>query len=366
MIRSVLNLNTIDLRAPAENIFVARFGLAEAVYPTPESRSRFADELLVRLQTLPGAQTVALTSHLPGRGGASSSVAIEGQTRDDGSALAAAMVPIVSPGYFQIFDAPPMRGRNFTPADVAGSEWVAIVNRAFEQRYFPDGSALTRRIRIGNPEAPWLTIVGVVPDLLESGVNNWRPEAVYRPLAQQPLRTLSVVVRTSASPLALTAEVRDHVRAIDPDLPIFDVNTLRGAVQDANFTTGIFGGLFAAFGSAALLLASVGLYGVMSFSVGQRRRELGVRLAVGARPRALLALVLRDGMRQVTIGLIFGALLAFALSRAIASALFGITPNDPLAIAGTVVILVAVALLACAVPALRATRIDPLDALRSE
>ncbi len=365
MIRSVVKLNTIDLGVPADNVFVARVALPVVSYADQDARRRFAADLLARLETLP-AQSVALTSSLPGLSGGSSSVAIEGNTSASGSDAAYAMVPIVSSGYFGALAAQLIRGRDFSPADDAGAPTVAIVNRAFERRFFADGSALGRRIRVGGQDAPWLTIVGVSPDLFESGVQNWRPEAVYRPLAQNPVSYIRIAARTRANPLDLTATVRDHIRAIDPDLPLYDINTLRGAVQDANFVTGIFGGLFTAFGSAALVLASIGLYGVMSFSVSQRRREVGVRMAIGARPGKVLSLIMLQGMRQVVLGLAIGAFLAFALSRGIASSLYGVSPQDPVTLIGTVLLLVAVAALACAVPAFRATRIDPLEALRSE
>jgi len=366
MIRSVIKLTRIDLGLPADDVFVARVALPEASYPDADARRRFSADLHARLQALPGAQAVALASSLPGRGGGSSNVAIEGETRADGSDAAFAMVPVVSAGYFEAFGVQALRGRDFTPADDAGAPPVAIINHAFERRFFGPGNGLGRRIRIGSDASPWLTVVGVVPDLLESGVQNWRPEAVYRIIAQTPISFITVAIRTTAAPLEFTAPVRDHVRALDADLPIWDVNTLRGDVNDANFITGIFGGLFTAFGSAALLLAAVGLYGVMSFSVGQRRREVGVRMAIGARPTNVLSLVLLQGMRQVALGLLIGAVLAFALSRAIASSLFQVSPHDPLTLIVTTLMLVAVAMLACGVPALRATRIDPLEALRSE
>jgi predicted permease len=287
-------------------------------------------------------------------------------TRPDGAGSAPAISTTVSTGYFDTFNAAPLRGRDFTAADDAGAPPVAIVNRAFEQRYFADGDALGRRIRLGGEDAAWLTVVGIVPDLLESGVQNWRPEAIYRPIAQNPIRFLAMAARTATNPLDMTAAVRDQVRALDPDLPIYEIRTLRRAVQDASFRTGIFGGLFAAFGAAALVLASVGLYGVMSFSVDQRRREVGVRMAIGARPSNVVSLVMRQGMRQVALGMAIGALLAFALSRGIASSLFGVSPQDPLTLAATAFVLVAVAAVACGLPAFRATRVDPLEALRSE
>lgn len=366
MVRSVLELNATDLGVPGKEIFVARVALPAASYAAADAQRRFAADLQTRLEAMPGAESVAVASGWPGRGGGSGAIAIEGQSDTDDHGLVYAMVPIVSTGYFATFDARPIRGRVFTPADAAGALPVALVNRAFERRYLGAGNGLGRRIRVGGPDQPWLTVVGVVPDLLESGVQNWRPEAVYRPIAQFPIRFIAMAVRTAAHPLDLTAPVREQVRALDADLPIYDINTLHGAVQDANFMTGLFAGLFGAFGSAALLLAAVGLYGVMSFSVNQRRREVGVRMALGANSADVLRLVLLRGMRQVALGLALGTVLAYALARGIASALFGVSPLDPLALAGTVLVLVAVAALACVVPAIRATHTDPLEALRAE
>jgi predicted permease len=365
MIRSVLKLNTIDLGFPAERVFTARVGLPESGFEEPDAQRRFAADLLARLETLPGAESVTLAGTLPGRGDVgASTIAIEG--RDGEGDAAYAVSNVVSPGYFRTFDSPPVRGRDFAAADDGGAPPVAIVNLSFERRFFEDGDALGRRIRVGGEDAPWLTVVGVVPDLLESGVQNWRPEAVYRPIAQAPTRFITMAARVPARPLALTPAVRDHVRALDPDLPLYDVRTLHQGVLDANFITGITGGLFAAFGMAALILASVGLYGVMSFSVDQRRREVGVRMAMGATSGDVLSLVLLQGMRQVAVGLVIGAFLAFGLSRALASSLFGVSPQDPLALVGTALLLTAVAAVACTVPALRATRVDPLEALRAD
>jgi predicted permease len=366
LVRSVLHLDTLDVGVPADEVLTARVSLLGDRWSDTEAQLRFSSELLPRIAALPSARAAAFSSTLPGVGGGWSRLEIDGEPPTDGPSQIVAANPIVSTGYFELFEAPPVRGRDFAITDNAGAEPVTIVNEAFERRYFDERGALGRRIRIAAPDAQWLTVVGVVPDLLESGSQNERPEAYYRPLTQQPIRSLTMSVRAVGDPLMLVPQLRERVHALDPDLPLSNIATLRTMVKNASFRIGIFGGLFASFGAAALLLASVGLYGVMSFSVGQRRREMGVRMAIGARPADVLRLVLGQGLRQVAIGLGIGIVLAILLARAIAVSLFQVGSSDPLTFIAIIIILLGVALVACGLPALRATRIDPIEAFRTE
>lgn len=366
LVRSVLHLDTLDVGVPAEEVFTARVNLLGERWSDPDAQLRFASDLQARMAALPNARAAALSSSLPGVGGGWTRLEIDGEPAADGPSQIIAANPIVSPGYFELFVAQPVRGRDFSLTDNPDAEPVTIVNEAFERRYFDERGALGRRIRIANPDATWMTVVGVVPDLLESGSQNERPEAYYRALAQQPIRSITLSVRTVGDPLQLVPQVRERVRVLDPDLPLSNIATLRTRVRDASFRLGIFGGLFASFGAAALLLASVGLYGVMSFSVGQRRREMGVRMAIGARPMDVVRLVLGQGLRQVAIGLAIGIVLAFLLARAIAASLFQVSSGDPATFIAIILILLGVALVACGLPALRATRIDPIEAFRTE
>ena len=368
MIKSIIRVNTIDLGFPPEQIFTARVGLPESGYAEPEAQRAFMDDLHARLQALPGARVVALADGLPGLGTGATNFTLEG------TAVEAGEEPLVqratvSPGYFDAFDAQPLAGRDFAMLDRDGSAPVAIVNQPFVDRWFPDGDAIGRRIRLGGSqsEEPWLTIVGVVRDLRAAGAEpNARLEAVYLPLAQNPLRFVTVVARSDGPPLGLTADVRTTVASIDRDIPLYFVSSLAQAIADNNWFYGVFGSLFAVFGLAALFLAGVGLYGVMSFAVGQRTRELGVRMAVGARPRDVLGMVLRQGMIQVGIGIGTGMVFALAVSRLLAAILYDVSPRDPAVFALITVVLVTAAVLACGIPAARATRVDPLHALRSE
>lgn len=367
MIKSVLRVNAIDLGFPAEQVFTARLGMPEAGYEDAASLRRFQDDLLARLQLLSGARDIALADGLPGLGGPTIPFTIDGVAAEPGEEPRATR-PSVSPGYFAAFDVTP-EGRDFGPQDREGTMPVVIVNEPFVNRWFPDGDALGRRIRPGGTEStsPWLTIVGIVPDLRAAGTDPLaQREAIYVPLTQSPVRFVSIVARTDGPPLALAPAVREAVAGLDRDLPLYTVRTLATALDESNWFYGIFGSIFAAFGMAALFLAGVGLYGVMSFSIGQRTRELGVRMAIGAQPRDVVRMVLGQGMRQVLTGMIVGTLFALAVSSLLAAILFEVSPRDPWVFTTTTLVLIAAALLACAIPALRATRVDPLLAMRSE
>jgi predicted permease len=368
MIKSVIQVNTIDLGFPADRIFTARLALPETAYGERAQQQRFADDLLTRLESVQGARDIVLADGLPGTGGGGTSFVLEGTTPEEGEAPNAARA-VVTPGYFALFDATPQSGRDFSQQDRAEAPGVAIVNAAFERRWFDGESALGRRLRLGGPdsEQPWLTIVGVVRDLRAGGTDpDARQEAIYLPMAQHPGRFMNVVARTDGAPLNLTAPVREAVTSLDRDVPLYFVNSLAAAIDENNWFYGVFGSLFAVFGLAALFLAGVGLYGVMSFSVGQRTRELGVRMAVGAQPADVIRMVLSQGMRQVLIGLAVGTVFALLVSRLLASILFEVSPRDPAVFATITTVLMIAAALACTLPALKATRVDPLDALRSE
>jgi predicted permease len=261
-----------------------------------------------------------------------------------------------------------VRGRDFGTQDHADGLPVAIVNESFERRFFPEGDATGKRIRIGGRQSggPWLTIIGVVRDLYADGLQNEDPEAIYRPFAQNPARFFTIVARTPGDPMALTAGIRQTVTGLDRDLPLYFVERLDNAVARANWFYNVFGNLFAIFGAVALFLAGVGLYGVMSFSVSQRTREMGVRMALGAGRHDVLRLVLGQGMIQTGVGLAAGTLFALYGTRFLSLILFQVKPRDPAIFAAILIVLLGSAALACWLPARRATRVDPLEALRFE
>ena len=367
MTRSVLKLQSLDIGFPTDDVFVARVGLPEADYAAPADQVRFFEGLLPRLAAIPGVASAALVDGLPGLGSGSTTLAIDGFTYDDPTDMPSARLATITPGFFETVGLGVLEGRAFTAHDIAGGLRVAIVNRSFAQRHWPGGSAVGHRIRLGDEgTAEWATIVGVAPDLYMSGVQNEQPEGVYIPFAQSPGRFMSIMARTRGSPLALTAAFRDAVAAADPDLPLYWVDSLRHSIAADNWHYRVFGGLFMVFGLVALLLAAVGLYGVMAFSVGQRTREMGVRMALGARAADVISLIMRQGLVQLGFGLLFGLALAWALSNLLTTLLFDVSPRDPLTFLAIVLVLTATTALACFVPARRATAVHPSAALRCE
>jgi hypothetical protein len=265
-----------------------------------------------------------------------------------------------------------LRGRNFTPADASGSLRVAIVNQSFADKFFAKQEVLGQRFAERERRdslGAWLTIVGVVPDQRMEGIGTERnnPWGYYLPLAQRDPRFMSIAIRTvSPDPLTLTKTVRDAVRGINPNLPIYRVDSMLGVIHQESWFYFVFGTLFIVFGGAALFMATVGLYGVLSFSVSRRMREMGIRMALGASARDVVRLVLRQGGIQLAFGLGIGLLLALGLTRVIGMLMFEVTPRDPPVFSLVVLTIAAVGLLASLVPARRATRTQPVTALHSE
>ncbi len=368
MVKSVMNLRTIDFGFATRDVFTARVGLFETDYPDDASRIRFAEELVRRLEVIPGAEGVALTSVLPGLGSGRNRFAVEGEAYATDTDYPLARILTASPNLFSTFDVSLLEGRDFRWADTEESMQVAIVNRPFVEKFFPGESPLGRRIRLGDAdsEEPWLTIVGVVPDMYMGGVDNEDPEGVYVPITQSALRFMSIAVRAPNNPMVLAPVVREEVMAVDRDLPIYWVWTMADAIARGTWFYRVFGTIFLLFGVVALFLASVGLYGVMAFSVSRRTQEVGVRMALGAQSRDVLKLIFRQGMTQLAIGLVLGLLLAAALSRGLEVILFQVQPWDPVIFLLIIGVLALTSLAAWLVPARRATRVDPLVALKYE
>jgi len=244
---------------------------------------------------------------------------------------------------------------------------VVIVNQAFARRHYPQG-AIGQRLALTAPRPTDLReIVGVVPDLgMGQQAGDDLTEAIYVPLAQLPQTFLSLLVHTTGPPLDLSAPARDAVRALDPNLPIFNIATVQQSFDDNNWPFRVFGSLFMAFGFAALFLATVGLYGVMAFSVRRRTQEIGVRMAMGAAYRDVLAMVLKQGLWQIVIGIVLGVAIGAALGSALTLMLFQVKPYDPWIFAMIALVLTATGMAACLIPARRAATVDPMAALRHQ
>jgi putative ABC transport system permease protein len=368
LIRSVMELRQLDLGFDPGNTLTARIALFETSYPEPAQRVAFFDELLRRLADRPGVVAAAAGTVLPGADSRGTRYALEGRAYGTEDDLPRANAGTVAPGYFRLFGARMLAGRDFGPQDTAASLPVAIVNRSFAARAWPGLDPLGRRVRLGTKsETPWRTVVGVVPDLRMDGMADDDPQdGVYLPLAQEAPSFVSVAVRTRGNPLALAALVRKEVTALDPDLPIFFVRSMDEVLAQQTFFPNLFSVLFGIFGACALVLAAVGIYGVMAFVVERRTQEIGIRMALGSGQSGVLRLILAQGLRQLGLGLAAGLLLASAVSRLLAKVLFQVKPGDPPTFALVALVLTAVAMAACLIPARRAARVDPLVAIRNE
>ncbi len=367
-IKTIVNLKHVKYGFATDDVFTSRVGLFQAAYPDDAALARFYQNLHRRLATIPGAQAAAITDAVPTTSSGRPQFAVEGRTYAANEDYPSAMRAAITPGFFDTFDVRLVRGRDFSDADDAAAPRVAIVNESFAAKFFPKEDPVGRHFRVGlaDSQEPWITIVGVAPDLYMSGIQNERPWGFYVPIAQNPPRFASLAVRAASAPMALTSAVRDQVAALDPDLPLYWVRTLAQGIAENNWHYSVFGSLFMAFGAAALFLATVGLYGVMAFAVSRRTQEIGLRMALGASGRRVLSMVMRQGAWQIGIGLTLGVLLAGGLSRMLTILLYGVQPWDPQVFAIVIVALAAAAALACLIPARRAMRVDPMVALRYE
>jgi predicted permease len=369
MIKSVTKLRTVDFGFTVDDVFTARVGLPEGTrYTSDTTQRQFFEQVLQKVEAIPGIGPVALTSRLPAMGSGIESFAVEGAAYAESRDLPRARWVAVSPGFFQLYGGGVLQGRNFGEQDRQGSLPVAIVNRSFARKHFGGASPVGRRIRTGDlaTREPWLTIVGVVPDLFAGEPDNKEPEAIYRPVAQAPQRFLTVAARPRGEPMAIAPLVRDAVAAVDADIPIYFVQTHARAIARETWFYRVFGTIFMVFGFVALFLAAIGLYAVMAHSVGRRIREMGVRMALGAQAGDVVGLVLRQGLLQIAAGLVLGLALAAGVSSLLSMLLFGVTPRDPAIFGAVVLVLVATGLAACLLPARRATRVSPMVALRAE
>lgn len=369
MTRSVATLKRFDYGFDHESVFTARLTVAPADLPAGEDARHLFRTVREQIEAIPTVEFAALGSSLPALGAPRADIAIEG--------AGDAMVPTgnamvhwaqVSPGYFSAFRVGILEGRDFGASDAADSMSVAIVNRSLASTYLA-GDAVGGRIRLGNTggAAPWRTIVGVVPDLFMGRVvaAGSGPEGVYTPLSQGGELSAYVVAAGPADPLAQTSAVRGAVTTANANTPIHDPDAMSDLLARETLFYRIFGTFFVALGGTALLLASVGLSVVVFFSVRQQRTELGVRVILGAGRAEILRLILRQGLAPMGCGVVLGTGLGLVISRSLRLALFEVSPYDPLSFAIAAVLLIGVATLAVAVPALLATRIDPVAALRT-
>jgi putative ABC transport system permease protein len=343
--------------------------LPGAKYRGPQQRAAFYQETLERVRSLPGVRHVGVVNDLPLRGWTSFDFTIEGRPTPAPGEVPEALERVVSPDYFRAMGIPVQRGRAFTDAEGPGTIPIVMVNEALVQRYFSGEDPVGHRIKPGRPDeagAPWYTIVGVVGNVRQVSLPALPSPEIYKLCAQAPRAAMTLVVRTESEPLAMVAAVKQQIWTVDPDQPISGVARMTQVVSDSLWPSRILTYIQGIFAIIALVMATVGLYGVVSQSVTLRRHEFGVRRAVGATPSHILGLVLSQGLRLILIGLGIGLLGAIALTRSLTALLHGVRPTDPWTFAIVSLLLAVVALAACWLPARRAAKVDPMVALRYE
>lgn len=354
-----------------ESVLTLNLDLAEEQYQKKNVREAFHEQVLRRLSALPHVQSAALATYVPyanGGGVNLRSFTIEGRASDERGEIISSIVETVSPNYFALMNIGLRDGRELSDSDGAASLPVAVISRNLVTRYFAGENPLGRKIKIGKDDAdsPWLTIVGIVDDVHYSWIDKQELPTIYRPFRQSPPDYATLVLRTVGDPLAIVPAVRAEVAAVDPSLPLFDVLRFDKVIMNSIVGIAYVAAMMAILGLIALVLASVGIYGVMSYSVGERTHEIGVRMAMGATSEDVQRLILGNGLFLTILGMAIGLPLALGLAYALSSLLFGVKVADPFAFVGLPLLLAAVAIVACYLPARRAVRLDPIAALRYE
>jgi putative ABC transport system permease protein len=361
-LQSFRNLLSINPGFRAENVLMAGLALPEQKYKERAQVESFFDQLRQNVRSVPGVEAVELCQVVPFSGdGQGGPFTLEGVPEEQAKV---AWIRSSTPGYFAAMGMPILKGRGFESSDTQTSLPVAIVDEELARMYSGQGDLVGRRISTGG--GPWLTIVGVVPNVKNRKLDEGARPYVYRPYSQWTRRETMVVVRTSVDPTSIVANLRQEVAKLDPELPLANVSTVQRAIDRSLVTRRLTNSLLAGFAATALLLALTGIYGVMSLNVANRRNELGIRIALGAQKSNVLRMILSQGLRLALIGVALGTLAALAFTRLLKGLLFGISASDPLTFVFIAVLLIGVALLACWIPARRATKVDPLEALRSE
>ncbi|HEY3040206.1 MAG TPA: ABC transporter permease [Pyrinomonadaceae bacterium] len=369
LIQSLWRLRNVSPGFESQNLLTFVVGIPDVKYPT-EKQDQFYRDLVARIQSLPGVRSAGAVIPLPLSGDLFRiSFETEGRPMAKGD-LPSADFFVVSDDYFKTLGVPILKGRIFNQRDGAAAPGVIVVNRSFADKFFPNEDPIGKRIKPGisttEKKADWREIVGVVGDVRNRNLSSELRPGYFVPQAQVPFNQMTILVRTTNDPHTLVTAVQNEVHSMDGELPVFNVKTMdehiSATVAAPRFNTT----LLVIFASVALILTIVGLYGVMSYAVAQRTNEIGIRMALGAQTRDVLRLIVSQGFKLILLGLAIGLVGAFALMRVIASLLFGVTAKDPLTFAAVATLLAFVALLACYIPARRATRLDPLRALRYE
>ena len=372
-IRSFLHMASQDVGIRTEYLMTMRLELPASTYPKDEERRAFFDRLTPQLAAIPGAESIAIATEVPPRGGNRRDLDIDGRPVVAGTTRPQITTVTISPTFFETVGVTIRRGRGFAEHDGAPGAETVVVNQRFATEFFPNEDPVGRRIRFppsdaaGQPPPVWRTIVGVSPTIRHGSQDDTEPPSTaYVPLRQEPSEAAFLLVRSRLEPAAMMTAVRRAVQTIDQDQPVFSMQTLDQLLSQQRWGFRVFGSSFAILAVMALALAAVGLYAVMAYSVMQRTQEIGMRMALGANQWQVSWLILRRGLIQLAIGLAIGLGGAWLASRALRPLLYQISPTDPSTFAGLSLILTVVALAACLIPVRRATRVDPLVALRND
>jgi len=368
LLRSFQHVLETDPGFQPEHVLTASLSLPEAQYPKEVQIQSFYRQLIGRLQQLPGMQMAGTSTDLPLRAGWNHIFTPEGYQPPPGANLNFSNHSVIFAQYLQTMGVPLLKGRYFTEADKQGSTPVLLVSESLAKRYWPNQDAIGKRLKWGPQESkdPWLTVVGVVGDVKQSTLDVETTPHTYEPLLQNTSGSANVAIRASGDPAALTSALRAAVWALDPQLAVAQIRTMDQVISESTTSRRFNLFLLAGFAFLALVLSAIGIYGVIAYSVVRRVHEIGIRMALGASGGDVMRLVIGRGLLLLGIGMIIGIAGALAITRSLASFLYGIRPTDPLTFAGVVVILASVAFLASYIPARRATKVDPMIALRYE
>ena len=379
MIRSFLALQVVDPGFNPKNLLTAVISVTGSSKADPNLRPAFFQQLVEKVRTIPGVETASAINHLPLAGDVwGMSWYAEGRPMPRPGESPRAIFRVTLPGYFRTMSIPLLRGRDINASDNLNSPGVVVVNEFMAKQYWPGEDAIGKRISFGEPQKgspAWLTVVGVVKNSVRADWTEAPEEEVFVPYRQNheyqeskngAFSYLTLVVRTTGDPAALAPALQREVASLDKAVTVSELQTMEEVVAHSTAEPRFYLLLMGTFAVVALSLAAVGIYGVMSYSVSRRGHEIGVRMAVGAQRSDVLRLIVRQGMTLVIIGLAVGAVAALACTRLMAGLLFGVRPNDPFTFAATILVLMGIALIANLIPARRATKVDPMVALRHE
>ena len=377
MLRSSLLLQNIDRGINLKNVLTMQISLPKAKYSTAQQTATFYRRALQRIQSEPGVQSASAVNFLPLTNlGDATSLTIEGGNPPPPGQEITVSYRVIDQNYFRTMGIPLLRGRYFTEQDNDESHGVVMIDQTMARRYWPDEDPVGRRLQPQFPAAKvpwrpessnnWLTIVGVVEDVKEDGLNDQTSAEIYLPYLQNPSSLMNLLVRSTSDPLRLVASVRSQVLAVDGDQPVYNIMTMENVFSQSLAEPQVITSLLATFAAVALILAAIGVYSVMSYSVAQRTHEVGVRMALGAQQRHVLRMILGQGLKLVLVGVVIGVTTAFAVTRVVSNLLFGVTATDPAIFVAVPLLLVVIAILASYLPARRALKVDPIIALRNE